>query len=184
MSSHAHYSKATLGGHPIHAMIIGLPIALYTTGIVALIVYAVRHDPFWYRASMTLVLAGVATALLAAVFGAIDLFFGIPRATRPRKTGVKHFGLQLLATILFAGAGFMMLGDWVGTPPAPAHLRVAAPLVIGLAGFVAMSVGAWLGWKMVQVEHVGVDITKVEAERANAAHPRASVERQHASPNR
>lgn len=157
MASHALYTKATIGGHPIHAMIVGLPVAFYTTGIVGLIVYAAARDPFWYRASMILLFAGVVTAAVAAVFGAIDLFLGSPPESAARRTGVKHFGLQVLAVMLFAGTAFMMLGDWVGTGPAPHPLRVAAPLVIGLVAFVVMAVGAGLGWKMVQTEHVGVD---------------------------
>jgi uncharacterized membrane protein len=121
------------------------------------------RDPFWYRASLILLLAGVVTALVAAVFGMIDLFFGVPRGTAARRTGIKHFGLQLLAALLFAGAGLMMLGDWVGNPVAPnPALRVAAPLVIALVGFVAMAIGAGLGWKMVQTEHVGIDESQPE----------------------
>jgi uncharacterized membrane protein len=159
---HALYSKATIKGHPIHAMVVGLPIAFYTCGMVVLVVYAAVRDAFWYRASMTLLFAGVGTALLAAVFGLIDLFAGVPPATAARRTGFKHFGLQLLAAIMFLGAAFMMLGDWIGTPPRPPGLRVAPALVVGAMGFVAMAVAAWLGWKMVEVEHVGVDVSQPE----------------------
>jgi uncharacterized membrane protein len=167
--SRAHYTKATIGGHPIHAMIVGLPIGFYTAGLVALIVHSAHRDPFWYRAAMILWFAGVGTALVAAVFGAIDLFLGVPRETAARRTGVKHFGLQLLAAILFAGAAFMMLADWIGTPPAPHHLRVAPPLVIGCCGFVAMAAAAWLGWKMVEIEHVGIDVSQPEPSPGDSA---------------
>ncbi len=56
----------------------------------------------------------------------------------------------------------MMLGDWMGMPPAPFHLRVVPLLVIGLVGFVAMAAGSWLGWKLVEIHHVGVDETQPE----------------------
>jgi uncharacterized membrane protein len=171
MTSHAHYSKATLGGHPIHAMIVGLPIAFYTTGILALIVYAGRRDPFWYHVSMVLLFAGVITALVAAVFGMIDLFVGVPRESSARRTGVKHFGLQVFAAVLFAGAAFMMRGDWIGAPPAPHQLRIAPPLVISLIGFIAMSVAARLGWKMVQIQHVGVDLSQPEPVASDRVRP-------------
>ena len=158
----AHYSKATIGGHPIHAMIVGLPIAFYTCGVVALIVYAGADDTFWYRAAMWLLFAGVATALLAAIFGMIDLFAGVPRRTAASRTGVKHFGLQLVAAVSFAGSAFMMLGDWIGRPPTPYHLRVAAPLVLGCAGMCVLAVAGWLGWKLVEIRHVGIDVTQPE----------------------
>ena len=156
MTEHVLYTKAMIKGHPIHAMIVALPIGFYTSGMTALIVHAIGRDVFWFRAAMILLFAGVATALLAAVFGMIDLFAGVPRGTTARRTGVKHFGLQMLAAILFAGAAFMMYGDWIATPPALPRLRVVAPLVIGSGGFVAMAVAAWLGWKMVEIERVGV----------------------------
>jgi uncharacterized membrane protein len=162
VASHVLYAKATIKGHPIHAMIVSLPIAFYTCGLLALIAYAAMGETFWYRASMILLFAGVATALLAAVFGMIDLFAGIPAGTPARRTGVKHFGLHMLAAILFAGAAFMMYGDWVATPPALPHLRVAPPLVISCVAFVAMAVAAWLGWKLVEIEHVGVETTQPE----------------------
>ena len=40
-------------------MLVGFPIALYTTGVVSLIMYAVQRDLFWYRGSMLLLVAGV-----------------------------------------------------------------------------------------------------------------------------
>jgi uncharacterized membrane protein len=156
------YSKATLKGHPIHAMIVGFPIAFYTCGLLALIVYAASGETFWYRASMILLFAGVAIALIAAVFGMIDLFVGVPPGTTTRRTGTKHFGLQLLATILFAGAAFMMYSYWTARPPQPPTLRVAPPLVIGCVAFVAMAAASWLGWKLVEVEHVGVEAREPE----------------------
>ncbi len=148
--------RVSIKGHPVHAMIVGLPIAFYTTGVVALIIYAANRDPFWYRTSMIAMFAGVGTALVAGVFGMIDLFTGVPPETRPRTTGVNHFGLHLLAALLFAGAAFMMYSCRHPHPPAPHHLRVIAPLVIAAFGFAAMAVAAWLGWTMVQTYRVGV----------------------------
>jgi uncharacterized membrane protein len=162
VTASAQYVKATIGGHPIHAMIVALPIAFYTAGLVSLIVHAANREPFWFRASMILWFAGVATAAIAAVFGLIDLFAGIPRAADARKTGVKHFGLQLLAAVLFAGAAFMMLGDWNGMPPAAHQHGIAPPLVLGIVGFIAMASAAWLGWKMVEIQHVGVNVSRPE----------------------
>jgi uncharacterized membrane protein len=149
MPSHAHYTKATISGHPIHALIVALPAALYMSGFVGLIVYAATHDPFWYHVSSILLLAGALIAAVAAVFGLLGLFSGAPQHTAARRTGVKHFAVQLLATLLFAGAGLIMLRDWVRAPSGPPHLRIALPLVLGLTSFVLMAIGSAFGGKAV-----------------------------------
>ena len=158
----ARYSKVTIFGHPIHPMIVSFPIAFYTVGVVALIVYAATRDAFWYRAAMILWFAGAGGALVAAVFGALDLFLGIPMRARPYGTGVLHFGANILALCLFVGAAFMMYGDWNARPPSPPTLRIAPQLVLGLVGLALTAAAGALGYKMVQTEHVGVDDSQPE----------------------
>jgi len=159
MTAHAHYSKASIGGHPIHPMLVGFPIAFYTAGVAGLLVYAKTHDLFWYRGSMIALFAGVGMAVLAAIFGFIDLFFGVPRDTPARRTGVKHFIINLLTVVLFAGAAFMLYSTWRGKPTVYEHpeLSYIVPLILGILGLGLTIVAGVLGWKMVQTHHVGVD---------------------------
>jgi len=159
MTAHAHYSKASIGGHPIHPMLVGFPIAFYTAGVVGLLVYAQTHDLFWYRGSMIALVAGVGMAVLAAIFGFIDLFFGVPRDTAARRTGMKHFIINLATVVLFAVAAFLLYTAWRGKPAfdeRPA-LNYLAPLCLGILGLGLTVVAGVLGWKMVQTHHVGVD---------------------------
>jgi uncharacterized membrane protein len=158
MTTHALYSKATIAGHPIHAMIVGFPIAFYTGGVAALVAYAATGDPFWYRGSMVLLLSGVAIAALAAVFGVIDLFAGVPRESPARRTGVKHFGLNMLTTVLFAGAGAMLYTRWIGR----SDIDFRVPLAIGVVALALLLVAGALGWKLVQTHHVGVAMDEEE----------------------
>jgi uncharacterized membrane protein len=159
MTANAHYSKASIGGHPIHPMLVGFPIAFYTAGVAGLLVYAGTHDPFWYRASMIAVIAGVAMALVAAVFGFVDLFFGVPNGTPARSTGIKHMVLNVVTVVLFAIAAVLMYGTWNGRPEIEEHpqLAFAGPLVLGILGLGVTLVAGVLGWKMVQTHHVGID---------------------------
>jgi len=159
MTAHAHYSKAQIGGHPIHPMLVGFPIAFYTAGVAGLLVYAGTHDLFWFKASMVALFVGVAMALVAAVFGFVDLFFGVPRDTAARKTGVKHMVINVVSVAVFAGAALMMYSAWRGKPPLPDHpeLSYLAPLGLGIIGLLMTVVAGVLGWKMVQTHHVGVD---------------------------
>lgn len=152
----AHYSKATIAGHPIHPMLVGFPIAFYTAGLVSLIVYATIGSKVWYEAAMGLWFAGAGFAALAAVFGTIDLLAGIPRGSEARKTGVKHFALNVITLLLFTGAALGLYQEW-RFPSGTGGLSVALPLEMGIAGF-ALTIGAGaLGWKLVQTHHVGID---------------------------
>ena len=157
MSTEAQYSKAQIGGHPIHPMLVSFPIALYTSGVVALLVFAGTSDTFWYRASMTLFLAGAAMAAVAAVFGVIDLFFGIPRQEKAtRNTGIIHMGLNVVSLVLFAGAGFSMLMAWRHPGAAEEWMPYRLPLTLGIVGLVLTGAAGYYGWKLVQTHHVGI----------------------------
>jgi uncharacterized membrane protein len=155
MTVHALHSKASIKGHPIHPMLVGFPIALYTTGVAALIAYAVQRDLFWYRGAMTLLFLGVGLALIAAVFGLIDLL-GVPRAERAtRNTGFIHLGLNVATTLLFAGAAFSLYAEWRTNDTG--ELAFGLPLVVGVAALALTFAAGAYGWKLVQTHHVGIE---------------------------
>jgi uncharacterized membrane protein len=66
-------SPASIGGHPVHPMIIPFPIALWVFSLVADLIYLWRGNPVWrdYIAFYTL-LGGIIGAVVAAVPGFID----------------------------------------------------------------------------------------------------------------
>lgn len=151
--AHAHYSKVTIAGHPIHPMIVGFPIAFYTAGVVTMIVYGVLGSKYWVQTSVYLLFAGVITALVAALVGLADLFFGVPRQTPARKTGLVHMALNLVGTIVFAGAALVLWHRW-RTQVEPA---IALPLLLGLIALGTTVAAGSFGWKLVQTHHVGID---------------------------
>ena len=64
------YSKAKVAGPPIHPMLVAFPIAFYSTACVAYVVYTfVLSDPFLFQIAYVANVAGVMTALIAAVPG-------------------------------------------------------------------------------------------------------------------
>ena len=144
-------SKASIAGHPIHPMVVALPIGLYVATVAALLAYVGLEDPFYFRAALAANVAGVVMALVAAIPGAIDLF-SLPRASQARATGIKHASFALLATGLFAVAGATSWRQWSagGVPDA------TVPLVLAIVGVLALLAAGWLGWTMVQTHHVGV----------------------------
>jgi uncharacterized membrane protein len=74
-------SRAKLLGHPIHPMLIVLPLGLFIGAVVFDALYLWRGTPIFATAAYWNIAAGVVGGLLAAVFGLID-WFAIPTGTR------------------------------------------------------------------------------------------------------
>ena len=67
-------SHASIGGHPIHPMIIPFPIALWVFSLIADLIYLWGGNPLWrdYIAFYTLlggIIGGAAGAILGGVIG-------------------------------------------------------------------------------------------------------------------
>src|SRR5256885_6530827 len=108
MRSVAHFKT-----HPLHPILIPFPIAFLIGGTVADFVGRVRHDLGWWTAGSYLLAAGVATAVVAAVPGAIDYFYTVPPDSSGRKRATYHAVVNLSASALFVIA--LVIKGW---PPA------------------------------------------------------------------
>ncbi|HSU38352.1 MAG TPA: DUF2231 domain-containing protein [Polyangiaceae bacterium] len=138
-------SRAKLLGHPVHQMLIPLPIGAFGLAVVS---DAVASHGKSREAAVTAKRAlefGVVTALVAAPFGVID-WLGITPRTRATRVGFWH-GLGNLGVLgLFAASRLLRNGRHV--PPSARWLAVAG---LGLAG-----VTAWLGGELVDRHGIGV----------------------------
>jgi uncharacterized membrane protein len=156
------YSKARIGGHPIHPMLIAFPVALYVATVATLLVHVATGDSFWYRVAMWSNISGVVMAAIAAVPGLIDLL-NLPRHSRARATGFKHAAFNVLALALFAISAVMLFRNAGGTQDIASgqyELEVAAPLALSILGVLSTLAAGWLGWTLVQTHHVGVKPTQ------------------------
>ncbi|HEU0031746.1 MAG TPA: DUF2231 domain-containing protein [Kofleriaceae bacterium] len=150
------YSKARIGSHPIHPMLIVFPAAFYTATVATLLAYFATSDLFYYRAALVASCAGVVMALVAAIPGSIDLF-SLPRGSRAWNTGIKHASFALLATGLFAVTAALLWRDWQAHVDRAVYASDAyLPLAIALAGLLVLVIVGSLGWSLVQTHHVGV----------------------------
>ena len=91
-------STATIGGHPIHPMLVPLPIGFLVGAFFTDVAYVMWPWASWAYFSTWLIAAGIVSALLAAVFGFID-FFGARRIRQIRKSWYHMIG-NLLAVLL------------------------------------------------------------------------------------
>jgi uncharacterized membrane protein len=151
------YSKVTVGGHPVHPMLVAYPVAGYTGTLVGFAVYAATGQLFWLNFTIAMNIAGVGGALLAALPGFADWLLGIPRGSGAKTLGLAHAGLNVVALGLFAISLGMYAGHWNG----PA--RGAGPgLGLAAAGLLCTIGAGYLGWSLVQSFHVGVQLTPAQ----------------------
>src|SRR5215213_11959365 len=66
-------SAAAIAGHPLHPMVVPLPIGAFTGAVAADVAYAATRDPFFARAGRLLTLAGLVTGALAAILGGVSI---------------------------------------------------------------------------------------------------------------
>jgi uncharacterized membrane protein len=77
-----HPSRASIMGHPLHPILVPLPIASLVGAFVSDVAYLRTGDRFWARASKTLLATGLLTGLAAAPLGMLD-FASLPHARKP-----------------------------------------------------------------------------------------------------
>jgi uncharacterized membrane protein len=141
-------SKAKLLGHPIHPMLIVLPLGLFIAAVVFDAVYLWRGSPAFAAAAYWNIAAGILGGLLAAVFGAID-WFAIPAGTRAKRIGLLHGGSNVLVVLIFAVV-WMSRGRADPAPTTTLFLFEVVALALG-------AVAGWLGGELVDRLGVGVD---------------------------
>jgi uncharacterized membrane protein len=138
-------------------MLVAFPLAFYTATVATLLVYIGTREAFWYRFAMVASLSGIATAVIAAIPGAIDLL-SLPRGSRARKAGLQHAGFNLLATGLFAVTALVLYETWTHRTMVNGEyiFDATVPLAIAVVAWVTMVIAGSLGWTLVQTHHVGI----------------------------
>jgi uncharacterized membrane protein len=141
-------STAKIAGHPVHPMIIPFPITFFVSTLVTDVAYLSTARAGFAEASTWLLGAGIATALLAAVFGFTD--FLSERRIRAMRQSWLHMIGNLLVVILEAVN--LSLRYRGGAMPAVAVGEAALSLV----SVCLLLFTGWMGWEMVYRGHVGV----------------------------
>jgi uncharacterized membrane protein len=91
-------TTAQIGGHPLHPMLIALPIGLLVATFACDLVFWNTHDQFWASAAFWALAGAIVTAALAAVAGFMD-YFGNSRI-RAIKDAQRHMIGNLVAVVL------------------------------------------------------------------------------------
>jgi len=147
------YSVVKVFEHPVHPMLVGFPITLYSATLASYVAFTIGSDPFWFRVGFAANVAAIAMAVIAAIPGFFDWIVGIPGKSAAKGIGARHLVMNLLALALFTADAWVYDGYWT-VPPSSVTLGIALALV-GLTFTLAAS---WLGWTMVQEQQVGLTL--------------------------
>lgn len=146
-------SRAKLLGHPIHPMLVVIPLGMFIGAVLFDALYLWTGYSTLAAAAYWNIVGGIAGGLLAAVFGLID-WLAIPSGTRAKRIGLLHGGSMVVVVGMFGFAWLMRstTGDATGdiAPTTGVFLLEAAALLIG-------GVAGWLGGELVDRLAVGVD---------------------------
>jgi uncharacterized membrane protein len=148
-------TPASIAKHPIHTILVPIPIGAWIFALVADVAASMNGDPAWRAAAFYAIGVGIVGALLAAVPGLIDLL-SLPSGAS-RRTGIWHMSFNLVAVAVFA-VNFAMRWDDPSQLGSPV-LTVLGILLIGVAG--------WLGGEMVYRGGVGVASDAKDASTAS-----------------
>lgn len=139
-----------LAGHPLHPMLVGLPLGLWVGSFVWDLVALVRPEPLWPRLAFWTLALGTLAALPTAAAGLSDLL-AVPQQPRVERTAWWHLGLMSGALALFAASLLVRhAGADSAATPWPA-------IVLSAAGVAATGFGGWFGGELVFRHGVAVE---------------------------
>jgi uncharacterized membrane protein len=153
-------SPASVKKHPVHPMLVGVPIGLWIFALICDVVHAAGGSPVWQTVGTYCIAGGIVGAILAAVPGLID-YFSIDEAEMKRLANL-HLAVNLGAVAIF------VINLWLRF-----RLPVSnVPLGLSVVGVLAIGLGGWLGGEMVYVKGMAVEAVEKLAKKAEKPSPR------------
>ena len=149
-------SPASIAKHPIHPMLIPLPIGLWILSFICDLIYVIGWGGTgWKDVAIYTMAGGIIGALLAAVPGLIDLF---SLAGKRLRIGVTHMIINLVIV------GIYTVSLWLRTKGTP---DVTLPVVLSAIGIILLLIPGWLGGELVYVHGVAVEPQHEQKGRTN-----------------
>lgn len=139
-------SVAAIAGHPLHPMVVPIPIASLALTVVADLAYAATRDRYWARSARLLTTVGAASGVAAAALGGMD-FLGRSRV-RDHRAAWFHGGGNVAALVLSVASLFLRLRPRATPIPGPIILSAMAGAILLVTG--------WLGGELSYRHRIGV----------------------------
>jgi uncharacterized membrane protein len=147
MNTESLRSTASIGGHPLHAILVPFPIACFIGAFFTDLAYWRTADVLWSRFSIWLLTVGLIVAAFAVIAGLID-FVASPHI-RTLKSAWFHMLGNIVVLILSVLNAFIHSRDGY-TAVVPEGIILSGVVVV-----ILLCTG-WLGWGMVYRQRVGV----------------------------
>ncbi len=140
-------ATAQIARHPIHPMLVPLPIVCFVGALLTDIAYSVTAEMMWANFSAWLLTVGVITGALAAIAGLID-FLGNRLIRRQAQAWPHMIGNLAVLIIAFFNALVHTRDAWTSVYPTGLILSAITVVILLITG--------WLGWELVYRRGVGV----------------------------
>jgi len=147
MSSDNPRATATIGGHPIHPMLVPFPIACFVGTFITDCVYWKTANMLWADMSAWLLTAGLVASVFVAIAGLTD-FLGDRRIRSLRPAWVHGVGNALVLIL-------SIFNELVHTRDAYTSVVPTGLILSGIVVLILLVTG-WNGWAMVYRHGVGV----------------------------
>lgn len=140
-------TPASVKRHPLHPMLVGIPIGLWIFSLVCDLIGLSLSDPTSSVVAFYALVGGLVGGAVAAIPGVID-FLSLKDNTKGKKIALWHMGLNIAVMTMFAVNIGMRASD-IAAPPV---------FAVGLSGvaIALLAVSGWLGGELVHVLGISV----------------------------
>jgi len=142
-------SRAQLGSHPLHPILINFPVAFFTGTLLFDALALVMGNSDLAVTGGYLNIAGIIGALMAAIPGLIDFLLTVPPKSSASKRAAKHGILNVIALLVFGAILWYRSSG-----------QANAMLIVGLdvVGVTILMIAGWMGGTLVHRNQIGIDI--------------------------
>jgi uncharacterized membrane protein len=140
-------STARIARHPIHPMLVPVPIVCFIGALLTDIIYFATAEMMWADFSAWLITVGFIIGVLAAIAGLID-FLGNGLIRALTEAWVHLLGNLVVLILAFFNLLIHSRDAWTSVVPVGLILSIVTVLILPVTG--------WLGWAMVYRHRVGV----------------------------
>lgn len=139
-------TPASIVRHPIHPMLVTLPIGLWIFSFICDLLFVLGSGAsLWFTLAFWTLIGGLAGALIAAIPGVIDM---LSLSGQPKKIALTHMSLNIAVVVLYAvNLGMRFTGAAIA----------GYPLALSGVAITLLCISGWLGAHMVYVHRVGVN---------------------------
>ena len=149
-------SRANIKSHPLHPILVCFPIAFFSGTLVFDLLSWIFSAPALANTAHHLSIAGICTALLAAIPGLIDYLYTVPPKSSASKRGARHGLLNVLMLMVFISVAVFYK-----------DLNLFVRMGLETAGFAILCSAGWMGGTLVHRNQIGVDIRYADAGKWN-----------------